>query len=231
MPVELLHAERFLTDQAFAMEYTMSTISGITNKTPDHVEFPLGKRIIKINTVLSLDGFRVRITGKADGGTRIIVSCFTPFKTGPENERYIKRLASFVAKTQKNKSIKANEKYDGISKEKNLELYDIFIAKLCAAPYKYRPNNPLPTLQAGREKFAELEAGEQAKVLLSVLGLFGRAVSADLEDIDGKPKAGVSTLSSSLSNWKKYYTDVRLIDQSASGLYEKIGECNLLDLI
>lgn len=231
MPVELLHAERFMTDQTFAMEYTLATISGITNKTPDNVEFPLGKRIIKINTVLSLDGYRARITGKAAGGKKLRISCFTPFKTGPENERYIKRLASFVEKTKKNESIKASEKYDGISKEKNLVLYDIFISKLGTAPYKYRPNNPLPTLQAGRDKFTELEAGEQAKVLLSVLGLFGRAISADLVAIGGKPMVGASTLSSSLSNWKKCYKDVRLIDQSASGLYEKIGDCNLLELL
>lgn len=231
MPVDLLFADKFLSDKNFKLEYTIKTVSNIINKSVDYVEFPFGQRVIKINTVLSLNGFRANITGKANGGKTVIVSCFTPFKTSFENELYIKRLASFAEKKKKNANIKVNEKYDGITSERNSEIYDEFIKKLQSAPYKYRPNNTAETLEKGRTRFKELEAGEQAEVLLAVLGLFGQAQSVDLEKIGGKPMMGSATLSSSLSNWKKYYTDVRIVDQSASGLFEKTSNVNLLDLL
>lgn len=230
MPVELLYADKFMNDDEFALEYAKRTVSDITGKNVENAEFLLNKRIIKVNTVLSLNGFRVCITGKSGGGTLIGLSSLIPFKTSPENETYIKRLESFENKRKKNENIVFSEKYDGISAEKNAALYDCYMDKLQSVPYKYRPNNPYAALVKGREKFAALPPEKQVGILLSIQGLFGRAVKADLTDIGGVKSAGVTTLSSSLSNWKKNYTDVRIIDQSASGLYEKVSE-NLLDLL
>ena len=42
--------------------------------------------------------------------------------------------------------------------------------------------------------------------------------------------AGSIRISSSLSNWKKKYRDVRMIDRSAAGLFESTSE-NLLELL
>ena len=81
-----------------------------------------------------------------------------------------------------------------------------------------------------RTKFISLSPAEQVDILLQIQGLFGRAIKADLTAIGGVASAGVAMLSSTLSNWKKNYTDVRIIDQSASGLFEKVSE-NLLDLL
>ena len=67
-------------------------------------------------------------------------------------------------------------------------------------------------------------------VLLAIQGLFGRATKADLTAIGGVASAGVSILSSMISNWKKNYTDVRIIDCSASGLFETVSD-NLLELL
>ena len=58
----------------------------------------------------------------------------------------------------------------------------------------------------------------------------GHANSCDLSIIGGGPQAGKVGLNSSLSNWKKHYKDVRIIDQSASGLFEHSSE-NLLALL
>ncbi len=230
MPVELLHADEFLQDDGFAVDYAKQTIAGIVGKPVESVEFLLEKRIIKVNTVLSLNGLRVCITGKSGGGKQIGVSTLTPFKTSPENERYIKRLESFEKKKKKNDNLVFSKQYDGISTEKNVMLYDCYIDKLQAPPYLYRPANPCDTLISGRDSFVQLSPERQIPVLLSIQGLFGRAVKADLTAIGGVQSAGVSALSSSLSNWKKKYTDVRIIDQSASGLFEKVSE-NLLELL
>lgn len=231
MPVELLFADKFLSDENFRLEYTKKTLSEITNKSVERVEFPFGQRIIKINTMLLLNGLRVCITGKSGGGTKLGLSCITPFKTSFENEMYIKRLSSFAEKQKKNENIKVSERYDGITPQKNSELYDCFIEKLKIPPYIYRPNNFAKTLEDGRSKFLKLEPEKQVTLLLAVLGLFGQVKSVDLRDIGGSKNAGIAALSSSLSNWKKNYTDVRLIDQSASGLFEKISDVNLLTLI
>lgn len=62
--------------------------------------------------------------------------------------------------------------------------------------------------------------------------VFGRISSGcDLSAVGGTPKSAATIgLSSTVSNWKKRYKDVRIIDSSASGLWEK-RSCNLLDLL
>lgn len=230
MPVELLYADKFLQNDAFAVEYAKKTVSDITGKAVESVEFLLNKRIIKVNTVLSLNGFKVCITGKDSGGERIGVSCLSPFKTSLENEAYIKRLESFEKKRKKNSNIVFSEKHDRISTEKNLELYDYYMDKIKNKLYKNRPTNPYDIIVKGRERFIMLPPEQQVTVLLSIQGLFGRANKVDLSLIGGGTSIGKTRLSSSISNWKKNYTDVRIIDQSASGLFEKVSE-NLLELL
>lgn len=230
MPVELLIADRFLRDDVFAKEYAKKTVGEIVNKPVVDVEFLLNKRILKVNTMLSLDGFRVCITGKSDGGKRLIVTVMNSFKTSIENEVYLKKLESFENKRKKNDNITLNEKFDGISKERNLDLYDCYIEKLQNTQYKYRPANPLGFLTAARSNFICLAIEEQVSVILKIQGLFGRSATADLTAIGGVALAGAAKISSTISNWKKNYTDVRIIDQSASGLFEKVSE-NLLDLL
>lgn len=245
MPVELLYADKFRTDENFAVEYAKQTITAIINKkntpvkTVETVEFLLNKRILRVNTVLSLNGFRVCITKKNDENS-IGLKGLTTFKTSLENEQYIKKLESFDKKQKENSSIKANEKFDGISKELNNALYDYYIDKLQNTPYKYRPGSKAThdKLAKGREKFQNLSPEQQVSVLLSIQGLFGQAVSVNLSSIAEQPvsgskkdtSVGQATLNVNLSNWKKDYTDVRIIDQSASGLFEKVSE-NLLDLL
>lgn len=237
MPVELLYAKKFLNDEAFALEYAQATIAKILKKpmTDVHdVEFLLNGRPLKIKTVLSLDGLRVFITGKS--GRQVTLGILTAFKTNPDTELYIKKLESFDAKREKNSNIVYDEAYDKISKAKNLELYDVYIEKFKQAPYNKRPANPIETLEKGRQKFEMLDVSEQVGILLQIQGLFGRANSANLEKL--KPEknkktkkgdqTGVAAISLKVSNWN--YKDVRIIDTSASGLYEKRSE-NLLDLL
>lgn len=228
MPIELLYAERFLKDDAFALEYAKQTVSNILNKSVTDVEFLLGKRILKINTTFSFDGFEACLTGKSGGGRQLSFECATVFKASSEIELYVKRLSSFAEKKKENENIVYDEKHDGITKEKNVALYDIYIQKWQRAPYKYRPAHPCKLLIEGREKFQQLAADEQVTVLLAIHGLFGRAKSADLRLIGGSSSTGVLMLSSTISNWKKNYTDVRIVDRSASGLFET-RSVNLLE--
>ena len=125
-----------------------------------------------------------------------------------------------------------SRQHDKISAEDNVKLYDVLVDKLSKKPYAKRPANPIETLQKGREKFVEADVYEQAKCLMQILMVFGRVSGGcDLQLIGGAGKAAsMVNFSSSVSNWKKYYSDVRIIDQSASGLFESRSD-NLLDLL
>ena len=86
-------------------------------------------------------------------------------------------------------------------------------------------------LKKGEKAFKKLDMDTQVKVLLQMISVFGRNTSScDLSAVGGKPKTATPTLSALLSNWKKNYHDVRIIDQSASGLFETKSD-NLLDLL
>ena len=92
--------------------------------------------------------------------------------------------------------------------------------------------SPLNLLESGKSKFENLDVKEQAKTLLNIHQVFGRMTGGcDLEAIGGKKKSAATVnFSSTISNWKKYYSDVRIIDSSVSGLWEKQSD-NLLELL
>ena len=230
MPVELLYADRFMNDESFATDYAILTITEIVNKPVENVEFLLNKRIIKVNTTLSMDGYEVCITGKSGGGKQLAVQNLMQFKDSYETERYIKRLESFVEKRKKNPNLIFNEQFDKITSEQNLSLYDHYIDKFKNTAYKHRPASPLEAVSRGRERFSNLDISEQALMLLTIHGLFARAIHADLTAVGEGSAVGAAKISSNISNWKKNYTDVRIVDQSASGLFEKASE-NLLNLL
>jgi len=97
--------------------------------------------------------------------------------------------------------------------------------------YRKRPANPINDLKGVREKFIKLDISQQVQCLLQMVALFGRTASGcDLSGVGGKPNAGATTRSSCLSNWAKVYKDVRIVDQSVAGLFEK-RSMNLLELL
>lgn len=109
-------------------------------------------------------------------------------------------------------------------------MYDLYADKLEKSVYAKRPNNPLKILVDGREKFRALAVTEQAAALLNIHSAFGRVSGGcDFTDVGGAAHAAATvSFSATVSNWKKNYKDIRIIDASASGLWEKQSE-NLLD--
>lgn len=197
----------------------------------EKISFPLGMRPWKVNTMLSLDGFRVCISGSAGKGKCLIVKPFMPFSASGDWCFYLKKLEELSKKADKNASYVYSEKYDKVSAEKNIELYDLYIEKLTNTIYSKRPNPPVQTLISGRERFLKLDIISQTKALLNIHLVFGRiAAGIDLTQIGGKSIEATSKLSTKISNWKKNYTDVRIVDTSPSGLREK-KSVNLLELL
>jgi len=232
MSVELLHGERFLKDSAFAEEYTFARLKHILGKTVDEISYPMGMRPWKVNTVLALDGFRVCIAGVGSGGKCLVAQPAMQFSSDAFWNYYLKKLEMFVEKNDKNKNYIYDQEYDKVSSEKNVELYKLYLDKLENSIYSKRVNAPVVVLENGLEKFSLLGIKEQAAALLNIHQVFGRVSGGcDLSAIGGAKKAAATVnFSSTVSNWRKTYSDVRIIDSSASGLWEKKSE-NLLEML
>lgn len=232
MSVELLHGKHFLADKEFAQQYSFSRLEQILGKKVDEVSFPLGMRPWKVNTMLSLDGFKICITGGAGGGKCLSAQPIMQFSADRSWQFYLKKLEMFDEKCSKNKTYIYSEEFDKISAGKNIELYDLYRKKLKNSIYSKRINPPTTTLEEGREKFISLGIKEQAKTLLNIHQVFGRMTGGcDLISIGGVGKAAATVnFSATISNWNKNYKDVRIIDSSASGLWEKKSK-NLLELL
>ena len=227
VPLKLLDMARFIADESYAIQYVTEELG---DKATD-IEILLNKRILKIFTMISLDGARYCIRGKgslSDVGLMNVMM----FKTSPENEFYIKKLENLSEKQKKNEKFVWDKKYDVVSTEKNIELYNLYIEKLSSWPYNTRPGNAtfVNKLISHSADFAKLDVFKQTDVLLQIQGIMGRMKQADLECFKESPRSGIIKLSMNLSNWKKNYTDVRIVDQSASGFFEKVSD-NLLDLL
>jgi CRISPR-associated endonuclease Csn1 len=231
VPVELLEAKAFLENEKYALQYTKKTISKITGKSVDSVEFPLGTRQIKINTVFDFDGMRMSIAGKSNGGKSIVFSLVMPLIIGYKWEKYVKHLEKFIEKLNENAGMKYNEAFDKISASKNVELYDLLTEKMGNKPYMCRPANPVEILKKGRDKFIATDVYKQSKCLMQILIVFNKiSGGCDLNLIGGSGNAAATILSSFLNNWKKKFSNVCIIDQKASGLYESRSK-NLIDLL
>ncbi len=231
VPIELMYAERVMKDEAFAAAYISNVISGINGGKPvTDVKLLLGGRKIKINTVIEADGMRMVLKGKSDKGAKIIIAPCIPLILGAQMERYVKRLESFAQKRKDGANIRPDAEHDHITAEENLALYDQLCDKLTDSVFAKCPGSIAKTVTDGREKFSKLTMEAQISCLLNILSWFGNVPNCNLESIGGSKKTGSKVPSAKLSNWKKTYTDVRIIDVSASGLYQSRSE-NLLTLL
>lgn len=235
MPVDYMFSAKVFSDKKMAEDYSKITLEKIWGRTTGQITditFPLGLRPIKVNTTLSFDGFLACITRKANGGKIIGLSSMMPLIIGYKWELYVKKLENFVSKKEKNKNLILNENYDGISREKNNQLYDVLALKVINGIYEKAFSAQIPVLKEGYNKFDELSTEEQVKALLMLVLLLksGRAGGCDLTLIGGKRNAGEYTINPKVSNWKEKFRDVRIVDNSPSGIYVAESD-NLLELL
>lgn len=230
IPVSVMDAKRYMQSADNAKKYVRAEIQKITGKDPANLELLFNGRAMPINTVFSFDGMLLTLTGKAAYGKQVSLSPMAPLVLGRKWEAYIKAMESFQNKRKVNKAIMLNEKYDHITSTDNMELYDLLTQKMGQWPFSKRPNNQLDVLKGGKSEFEKLKIIDQVTCLMNILSLFNSGSgSVDLVFIGGPKKkaAGSVRMCSNMSNWKKDYTDVHIVNQSPSGLFESHSE-NLL---
>lgn len=232
-PVPLMLAEKFEKEDGFAEEYILSTLRAPKNNKIQKIEILLKGRKFKINSVLSLDGFRVAIASASLKDGRMAFHPLMQFSHSLQTVFYIKKLEKLVEKTKENSKLIYDAEHNMVTVEENLKLYDIYLSKMQTI-YSKRPGNGNIALDLANKKevFSALPPIEQAKVLLQIHSLFCRNSFSgiDLSLIGLSKKTAIVRKSLSLSSWKSDYNDVRIIDSSASGLWEKKSK-NLLELL
>ena len=214
LPVDLLCADKFENDAGFAEKYVKDSIGNIRD-----LSFPLGKRIIKINTVLSLDGFEVCISGKCNGGALLLLRSLTTLYLPHEHVRYAKALEKTAEKLAYDKNYKVTEWFNKITTEKNLELFEYFAEKIGEKPFSRIPGVKIVLDENEKTKFCNLTVNKQIEYLNNLILYFKTNRPGGIK-INGIT-TGRLYISANLSNWK--YNDIRIIDRSASGVFEKVS--------
>ena len=151
------------------------------------------------------------------------MSSLASLKVNQENEKYIKKVERFVEKKEVNAKITLDEKYDGINKNMNLEIYRMLQQKIIKSCFGVAFGNLSDVLEKGENKFVTLKTEMQCEALLNMINVFktSRSGTCNLKSIGGVEKAASYRISSKISNWKKNYTCVKIIDESASGIFRK----------
>lgn len=160
------------------------------------------RKILKWSLVKK-DGYFMYLAGKTDN--RIGVCNAVQLCLQQEWINYIKKLEK-------------ETEDDAVTKEKNCELYDILCEKHNRGIYTRRPNPVGEKLKKRKERFYKLDLGEQKKVILELLNLSKiGVVQANLTLIGETSAAGTMKISKNISEFEEF----KLINQSATGLYEK----------
>lgn len=170
---------------------------------------------VLINTVIEVNGFRMWLSGKSND--KLLLKTCTPLILDEGSVRYVKHIEKYNERLLKDKNYILNEKYDMLSREGNMRLYDVLAAKACANIFSRRPGNKAEAFAAGREKFSALSVQNQVKVLSNMLKYFNGNGCCDLSDLGDKPSAGTLTSGSRTECGKK---KISIIDQSITGLFE-----------
>lgn len=181
-----------------------------------HLEEPriIVKKILN-SALFELNGSRVMITGRT--GNQFVCKHSYEFAIDDAHSAYVKALDKYVTRCTVAKSELEITKYDGISKESNVKLYEWFFERLNSNSYKSLFTSVIKDMDSCREKYEDLCVLNQSKILLEILKLFKcDRQCPNFALLNGKKSVGIIYASSSLNKVISAY----LINQSVTGLYE-----------
>ena len=178
-----------------------------------------------------MDGFLCCLSSGSIKDGRVGFLPLTQFVCSYETERYIKYLERVCEKRKFYPHYSISEERDHVSVQENMKLYDLYISKIEDSIFSKRPGVSAENLMSKKAAFAKLPIDIQCSALLKMQMLFARQPNPiDLSDLDLSKNAFKARRSMYLSGWKKEYTDIRIVDMSASGLFESRSG-NLLELL
>ena len=262
VPIDVMNASKVLEEHQYRKDYLAREVSVLTSKPKNKVEivdcYPNFEhpRIIKIQSVLSLNGFQVLLKGIS--GPTMVINYQTPIFFNQDTkvrvcndhqkiidvtlEAYETYLESWKTKVfpngNKNKGIEIYEPSDmeyfkdKITRDNNAILYEALTRKLFSKPFIAAPAKSTigdPLLKQYIKK-GEIHTED----IIVILNAFGKLKLSEqvlriLDDIQWfSEKSSSKHINCKLSTLSKNYTDIRLIDYSPTGIDRRISK-NLLD--
>lgn len=217
IPIELLYFKEFIRSDISLLKYCEKQL-GLKNPT-----IVANKKILKVNTLISFDGFRVNLESRHGDSSYYIASAM-PLILSSYDEVYLKRIESVVNKAEKRGvPLIINEEHDKINSEENTNLYDVIIKKIKSVPYCklsfFSKVNKLIT--DNRKIFTDLSLEDQVVTLYKLITIFNKGGSSRVDlSLIGGIKNGFSFITNGNLN-KLPYNSIKIIDQSPTGLFEK----------
>lgn len=171
---------------------------------------------IKYNACLSFNGFRMHLSSKSGGGATIVYKPAVQLVLSAREEIYFRNIIKYL----ENYSNRKINRYDHITIEENISLYDTLCRKLTETIFAQRYADLGNKLINKRALFLSLEAEEQSYVIAEIVKIVhANVMSGDLTLIGEAKKSGIATTNSKISEIKNI-TSVKLINQSITGLFE-----------
>lgn len=170
---------------------------------------------IPIQSLFSVDGFRVTIAGKTGKqyGCRLAEELVL-------NNGYamtLKAVLKFVNRRKMNKEALITS-YDHLEESQLLALYDVFLDKLEHSCFSKRFSTQRDVLKNGRESYIALSLEDKCQILSEILHLFQcNATLSNLNLLGSSKQSGRLYMSKNLSDKDSWY----IIHQSVTGFYEQ----------
>lgn len=173
---------------------------------------------VKYNSLISVDGFRMHISSKSSGGRILVCKPAVQLILDADAESYIKKISNYLKKCTELRKEKEITVFDGITEEKNIEIYDSLADKVSFGIFKVKFSNLGRILVTKRDMFIALTASEQCKVIMQLLAILHADVrTGDLELLGEAKKSGATTIGNKIPSDRTF----KLIHQSITGLFEK----------
>lgn len=209
VPIDLYREKEYKTDSVKYLEENWQ-LSNVKVIIP----------CVKYNACISIDGFRMHLSCKDSGGKQICCKPGMQLAVGYQNEKYIRCISKYLSK-YKDRSI---NKFDNICEEKNIEVFDLLIAKMTKSLFNVKFNDFGNKVSAKRTLFISLPLEKQCVVLSELLKiLHANVMTGNLKDIGEGSTVGKMKINSKISEIKNAKS-IKLIDQSVTGLFEKETE-------
>lgn len=174
---------------------------------------------VKYNALISIDGFRMHISSKSSGGSKLVCKPAIQLVLSQKQELYVKKISNYLSKCAELHKEKEVNSFDEITSEKNLDLFDALIHKMTDTVFKVKFSKLGNTLIEKRETFINLPLYTQCYMLMQLINIIhANVLSGDLTAIGEAKKCGITTISNKIQS---SYNTVILINQSITGLFEQ----------
>ena len=194
------------------------------NREQDFVEknypgfFVVGPKI-GFKGLVEVDGFRMHISGRT--GNSIMFQHARQCYLSYEYNGYLKNLIRAFGKIKESKGkYVVDERHDGITVEHNQKMIRVLVKKMQMLEKMPEFGAKIPSILDSVEHFDDLEINKQIESLLACLKVLGCSPEkGDLSAFVPKANAvGSSRLSNNIDKVKEF----KLVNQSVTGLYEKV---------